>query len=293
MFTGTALLIALTATMIFSLMEGFRIKNEWGKVGEGDKDGSEEDNSEEGSDKSESDGGDDTSEEDSEDGGDSEEDSEDDTSHMKFVDEKKIPKELMPKYKEMQAKFTRKMQLAARNIKYAEAFQELLRHKGFQEWAKTQDFSGKNTDKQNKKGDNDSQDPTFERFRSYLDEQLQPIKEHFAMSRKQQAEQKDKEDMAQLEKNFPGYKNFEDDAEVILEQYGGHMPKSHAFALAAFPELLKVLEKSKLLDGVFSKKKAGSTNRPTNSNRGNEKKTKSAKTIEEAFAQAEAELQEK
>jgi len=205
---------------------------------------------------------------------------------IQFADLSKLPKELQPYAKELQAKFTKKMQIASQKIKYAEAFEELLQLPSFQKWAKSQDFSGNEKPTRNGKQKDDSDDPAFEKFKSYLDERLAPINEHFGRERQRSVEERNKADIADLEKNFPGWKNFEDDAEDIQKQYGGKMPKSHAVALAAFPKLLEALDKSGALDRLMGKKKKSSTERPSPSNRGNDKSAKPASSIDEAFEMA-------
>lgn len=224
-----------------------------------------------------------TEETEDEESGDSEQDSDQDSGDDNedegeeegtlFFDPNKLPAELKPAFKKMQAAFTRSMQEASGVKKYASAYQALVADPGFRQWYEAR-VKGRpvNTESDDTEdGDPDIANPMAQRLeRLELAElQNQATSEFRAFATK-----------------HPEWENFRPQMEAAIEKFP-MLGYEEVFKLVTYDDARKLGNRDAI--GNLSRKKRANINKPSPANAGS-LPSKAPKTIQEAYLQAKKEL---
>lgn len=200
-----------------------------------------------------------------------------------FFDPKKLPEELKPTFKKMQASFTKRMQIASLSVKKAEAFDNLTKMPEFQTWLEQQQTGTTTTSRKDSKGE-EAEGEKSDSVRAIIREELTKI---VGPVKAKVEDREVREEFEQFQQDYPFYLNFEPQLKEVLTKRP-NLTYEEALSVVAFPELLKTFGKQ-INELHTTKKKANSTTKPNRSTV-TESAPGKAKTITEAFALAKAQL---
>lgn len=193
-------------------------------------DDSEEDHSDESSDDDENDSSDDQEGDEEEDSEEEDTDEDDEEDSSQFVDPKKLPKELRPAFKKMQAAFTKKMQGVSDLRRKAQALDQLAANPDFIAWAESMKRGKgkqpvkKSSDTSDKKGGVD-----MEALRAMIREEVGPIKA-------EQEKTKLSSELRQFKKDYPDWKDYKGRMRSVLRR-NPEMSYEDAYKIASHSNL--------------------------------------------------------
>ena len=244
-----------------------------------------EDTSEEKAEESEEDSSEDTS---GEEGGEEKKESKKVTS---FIDPKKVPDELKPHYKALQAKFTRKMQGLSLYERKARAFDELVANPEFRAWVEGRKEAPARKNGRVAARDDEDDDDAGEEGRKGPDIQSlvkKAVAEAVAPLLQSEYRKSAKAEWDALVEKYPQAENYRDEIREIMDEHPG-MSYSKAFKAVAFDDAMGIGEEGAVKKIV--KKKGADSEKPSNIKPG-DKPPGRAKSIPEAFQMAVKQLKE-
>lgn len=255
---------------------------------DGDEDSEDGDDEQEDSEDTDEEGDD----EDEEDSDSDDDDSDDD--EPQFVDPSKLPKEILPHYKRMQAAFTRKMQEASVLKQKAEAFDRLSASPAFRAWlsdSKNGDGDNGNRSKKTdskKSKDSSSREGFLSSMREMVEEAIDKrLGPHLENEKKKDLTAKANEEISFMDKKYDGWRKY---LPEIRAWYADN-PGSSNSLLSVFKEIAfddaATFGRRKFVKDV-KKRRHARGHRPTDSRQMDEKPEKGhAKSISAAWDMAE------
>jgi hypothetical protein len=204
----------------------------------------------------------------------------------RFFDPKKVPDELKPTFKAMQASFTRKMQVASKAVQKAQAFDELVANPEFQAWVASKNEAPSRKGRSaasDDDGDDGKDTPDIEAMiERAVAKSLAPIVQGEHRKNAQN-------EWKSLLERYPQAENYKDEIQEELRSTPG-IGYEKAFKNVAFDDAVGMGSES-AIKSVASKKKAN-TSKPSNMRPG-DKTLPKPKSIPEAFQRALAQAKEK
>lgn len=231
------------------------------------------------------DNSDNTSGDDNEEGAGEGDDSQNDLVKLAFTNPNKLPKELVPYAKKLQAIATRKIQEASRSTKKAEAFDQLVQDPEFRNWIEQRQagITKKTTSSKNNNSDNseDDEDENTPVTRGSLQKVVEAaLNKAMSPMLNQQRDNQIQAELKSLAKRHPDWEMYREDMAKVINK-NPNLSLLEAYKLAS-------MDDDSEDEDVIKTKKNANVSKPSKSGVAGDikKKPEKAKTVSDAYALA-------